>query len=105
VLLDLEQKGVIADLKHHPGPFEIVPRTVGPDGRVHRVAEFTPDFSFIDVATGIFVIEDTKGVIDAASSLRIRMLAALHPHWIVRIVKKANQWRPIKLKLTQRKPG
>ena len=57
-LRDLEQRGVISELKDHP-QFEIIPRQVGPDGNIlFRNAKYTADFSYI--RDGKLIVEDVK---------------------------------------------
>ena len=74
----LQIAGEITDLKCHPAyPLKINDVKVG---------RYTADFEYVDKATGEVIIEDVKGRITEASSLRIRVFNALYGK-TVRIIK------------------
>lgn len=102
-----EDRGELADLKCQPGPFVLAPSVRSPDGTLHRAVTVTLDFSYrIDLGgQSVLVIEDTKGVVDAAASIRIRILASQQPGAVVRIVKTPTAPLPVPpVRVRQRKP-
>ena len=49
------------------------------------ITSYTPDFSYYDLRTGTYVIEDVKGMLLSDARLRMRILQALRPDVEVRI--------------------
>lgn len=104
-----QERGDIAELETQP-PFELAPSTRSPDGTLHRAVNCHLDFSYRITAAdsplaGVRVIEDTKGVVDEAASVRIRIVAHQHPEAVVRIVRTPTDPLPVpKVRVRNRKP-
>lgn len=76
----MQRAGLIRGLGVHPGyPLVINGVTVG---------KFTADFAYFE--GGQKVVEDVKGVVTEAASLRMRIFMALYPEHELRVVKKGQ---------------
>lgn len=75
----LEKAGEIRDLELHPRfPLEVIRPS---SGEVIQVGSFTPDSRYVDVRSGLRVIEDVKSAPTAAGEayrLRKRIFEALY---------------------------
>lgn len=57
----MQRVGLISDLREQV-PFELIPPHRFEDGALERACRYIADFVYIDNATGLTVVEDTKGV-------------------------------------------
>lgn len=85
----LKSAGVVRDLKVHP-KFDLT--IMGT-----KVGSFKPDFQYVN-QSGAVVVEDVKGIISEAASLRIRVFQAIYRIPVTIIGKKAAKVRSFKRK-------
>jgi len=83
----LLRAGEISDLQIHPS-YELTIKCV-------KIGSYKPDFRFLD-KTGSLVIEDVKGVVSQAASLRIRVFEACYGLTVTIIGKNASKVRKFK---------
>jgi len=76
----LQRAGVIKALGVHP----VYPLNV----RGVTVGKFTADFAYFD--GGRKIVEDVKGVVTEAASLRMRVFMALYPEHELKVVQKGQ---------------
>jgi hypothetical protein len=89
-LVLMQKAGEISDLRVHP-KYEL---TIGGV----KIGTFTPDFRYQN-ATGTLVIEDVKGTMTQAASLRIRVFEACYGLTVTIIGKNASKVRKFKTKV------
>lgn len=76
-LKHLAQTGAVSDLREQVA-YLIVPKAIGPDGRViERAAHYVADFVYRD-ATGREVVEDTKGMRTDVYKLKRKLMLMVH---------------------------
>lgn len=74
------EAGRISDLECHPRYCLLGGRVW--NGKRYRSITYSPDFRYLDIATGKTIIEDVKGgkaTQTTASTMRIKMLVAILP--------------------------
>jgi hypothetical protein len=82
----LLMNGDITDLELQP-KYPIVITSLK-TGEQKQVARYTADFRYYDRAAGVTVVEDTKGVMTEAATLRIKIVQALYDVEIVLVRKE-----------------
>lgn len=71
----MEKAGIISDLKVKPDAFVLAP-AVKLNNRTKPALRYFPDFSYIK--SGIFVVEDTKGVQTEAFRIKRHLMKSIH---------------------------
>jgi len=89
-LLILKSAGIVRDLKVHP-KFDLT--IMGT-----KIGSFKPDFQYVS-QSGAVVIEDVKGTITEAASLRIRVFQAIYRIPVTIIGKNAAKVRSFKVRI------
>jgi hypothetical protein len=80
--------GLIKNLKPHP-PFELIPAQKDCQGKHWQNVDYVADFSYDDLTTGRFTVEDVKSKFTVKNALFVmkwKLLMMQHPDWDFRIV-------------------
>lgn len=80
----MERAGEIRDLELQPG-FELLPSFRDKTGKLHRAIKYIADFRYTEVATGLIIVEDVKGMETREFKMKRKLLLSRYPETNLRI--------------------
>lgn len=80
----MERAGLIRDLELQPG-FELLPSFRDKTGTLHRAIKYIADFRYTEVATGLLIVEDVKGMETREFKIKRKLLLSRYPETNLRI--------------------